>query len=45
MDIGADTWTWGFGGAADPFTLNAEPSTAALSALGLLGLASRRRRH
>ena len=39
-------WSWGSGGTADSFTLNVvpEPSTAALTALGLVGLAARRRR-
>jgi hypothetical protein len=46
MDLGTYTWTWGSGGTADSFTLNVvpEPSTATLTALGLIGLAARRRR-
>jgi hypothetical protein len=39
-------WSWGSGDSADSFTLNVvpEPSTAVLMSLGLVGLASRRRR-
>jgi hypothetical protein len=39
-------WSWGSGETADSFTLNVvpEPSTAILMSLGLIGLASRRRR-
>jgi hypothetical protein len=46
MDIGSYMWTWGSGATADSFKLNVvpEPSTAVLAGLGLIGLASRRRR-
>jgi hypothetical protein len=39
-------WSWGSGDSADSFTLNVvpEPSTVILMSLGLVGLASRRRR-
>ena len=48
LNVGSFTWSWDTtgGGNADSITLNIvpEPSTAALTALGLIGLASRRRR-
>ena len=46
LDVGTYVWSWGSGETADSFTLNVvpEPSTAALTALGLVGLAARRRR-
>jgi hypothetical protein len=46
IDVGSYVWSWGSGGTRDSFTLNfvPEPSTAVLMSLGLVGLASRRRR-
>jgi hypothetical protein len=49
MDSGSYTWSWGSGNTADSLMLNVisssvpEPSTGFLAALGLIGLASRRR--
>ncbi len=46
MAIGSYHWSWGTGPSADSFTLNIipEPSSAILTAIGLIGLASRSRR-
>ena len=46
MEVGTYVWSWGEGDTFDSFTLNVvpEPSTALLMSLGLVGLASRRRR-
>lgn len=43
---GGYTWTWGSGGSADSFTINAvpEPSAALLALVGVAALGPRRRR-
>jgi hypothetical protein len=46
MDVGSYTWSWSTANTTDSLTLNVipEPSTAALTTLGLIGLVWRRRR-